>query len=67
MCPLHSLVPLKTKDWMTVVSATETPTVRLYMSNPKGDKHHMNFALVNRQHNNVSNPNRQMMSQQDQK
>ena len=55
---------------MTMGSATEGPTivkVRLYISNPQGDKHPMTFALVNPQHNNVSNPDRQMMSQQGSK
>ncbi len=37
------------------------------MSNPQGDKQHMNVALVNPQHKNVSNPDRQMMSQQGSK
>ena len=55
---------------MTISSATEAPTihkVRLYMSNPQGDKQHMKVALVNPQHKNVSNPDRQMMSQQGSK
>ncbi len=69
MCPLHSLAPSKKRDWMTIGSATKAPTiikVRLYMSNPQADKH-MNFALVNPQHKNVSNPDGQMMSQQGSK
>ena len=37
------------------------------MSNPQGDKQHMNVALVNPQHKNVSNPDRQMMSKQGSK
>ena len=37
------------------------------MNNPQGDKQHMNVALVNPQHKNVSNPDRQMMSQQGSK
>jgi hypothetical protein len=55
---------------MTIGSATEAPAilkVRLCMSNPQGDKQPMNFALVNTKHNNVSNPDRQMMSQQGSK
>jgi hypothetical protein len=37
------------------------------MSNPQGDKQHMNVALVIPQHKNVSNPARQMMSKQGSK
>ncbi len=52
------------------IGATEAPTItqsKTLNEQPTRRQTHTNVALVNPQHKNVSNPDRQMMSQQGSK